>query len=337
MTVERVLYILLPQEMAVDLSMLQEKAKATLRRAAKLPPGDTKEITRFEALSAQIEQKALAYAAANPKNVVVGDGQPSVTHSLLTRDSLSTPGHRLPGNVCDLLSEGAHIVVTARPHLPGATEFSSVGVGPRPPSEPWSATRHDKRGAEAQRFESIIDAALTRRGPKAAINPLAVSNRVLTETLRRYVHARPSDTKIDIPVEYRDGSTADPFPLRVLALRNGPLPDWPILRFTLLSIRHVEMDHLVDGAWFRNARISLPRPAGLTDAEAFAISIKQLAKIRETGSRIIEMYQTGFQPAVTGFYRAVTNALIDHPNTICVVPKFFVGDGFATGDPWLKA
>jgi hypothetical protein len=97
------------------------------------------------------------------------------------------------------------------------------------------------------------------------------------------------------------------------------------------------MDHVVHGAWFRNARISRPGPAGLIDADAFEISMKQLAKVRATGPRITEMHQTGFQPAVTGFYRAVTHTLIDHPGTLCVIPKFFVGKGFEEGDPWLTA
>ncbi|MCB1469857.1 MAG: hypothetical protein KDK08_22530, partial [Rhizobiaceae bacterium] len=313
MTIERAMYIVVPNEMAVEFAMLQERGDAALRRAAKLPAGDTKEVARFEALSAQIEKKALAYAAANPERASFSEWMPSVARSLLTREILATPDHGLPEDISDKLANGESIVVAARPHIPGATKFHSDEVGPRPPAEPWIAIRHDKRGAESERFEAIIENAIAGKGTKVAINPLAVSNRVLTETLRRHVHAAPSVSRIDIPVEYRDGSTADPFPLRAASLSNGPLPDWPILRFTLLSIRHVEMDHVVDGAWFRNSRISLPRPAGLTDAEAFAISTKQITKIRALGPRIIEMYQTGFQPAVTGFYRAVTNALVEHP------------------------
>ena len=336
MTVERALYIQVPQEIATELSMLQERADAALRRAAKLSAGDTKEMARFEALSAQIESKALTYAAASPDQAAFAEGMPSITRSFLTHEVLTTADHGLPDDVCDLLAKGVNIVVAARPHMPGATKVSSGGVGPRPPTEPWKATRRDKKGAESERFEAVVKDAISGKGVKAAINPLAVSNRVLTETLRRHVHAGPNESRIDIPVEYRDGSTADPFPLRVASLSNGPVPDWPVIRFTLLSIRHVEMDQYVDGAWFRNARISLPRPAGLTDAEAFAISTCQLAKIRDMGPRIIKMYQTGFQPAVTGFYRAVTYALIDHPGTICVIPKFFVGEGFKTGEPWQR-
>jgi hypothetical protein len=109
------------------------------------------------------------------------------------------------------------------------------------------------------------------------------------------------------------------------------------LKLTLLSVRHVEMDAVVHGAWFRNTRISRNSPAALIDADAFAMSIKQLAQLRARGPHVIEMHQTGFQPAVMGFYRAVVHALIAHPGSVCVVPKFFVGEGFKEGAPWLTA
>lgn len=336
MTIEKALYVIVPAEMAAELANLQERADAALRRAAKLPVGDTKEIARFETLSTQIERKAIAYAAVNPDEAALSDSTPKTSRSLLTPDSLSKPDHGLPNEVCELLKRGLSVVVAARPHTHGTTIFSSEALGPRPPAEPWKATRYDKRGAETERFSAVIEEAIAGGGGKTVLNPLAVSNRVLTETLRRYVHAESNAHRIDIPVEYGDGSTAAPLPLRAVAMSKGPLPDWPVLRFTLLSIRHVEMDHLVDGAWFRNLRISRRgTPNGLIDADAFAISSAQLTRIRETGPRIIEMYQTGFQPAVTGFYRAVIHALHDHPGSVCVVPKFFVGKGFNSGGAWL--
>ncbi len=334
MTVERIIFVRSPPDLESEFAALQAKAEAALRRASKLPPGDTSEVIRFEALSAQIERRAIAYAAANPSSSILAETGPTLPFCLIVPGTPTTHDSRIPDTVQRWLANGSLGVAVAVPHVSGPTETLHATIGPSPPPEPWKSSSRNRRVAETERFETQVQRALTGKGPTTAINPSAVSNRVLTETLRRYVDARSGVRRIDVPVTYRDGSTAEPFPFQALTMSDGPPLDAPVLRFTLLSIRHVEMDELVDGAWFRNTRISLNRPAGLTDADAFAISIKQLARIRAMGPTVIEMFQTGLQPAVMGFYRAVTLALIQHPGSIHVIPKFFVGDGFEEGTPW---
>lgn len=334
MTVERVIFVRTPFELAEEFTILQAKAESALRRAEKLPPGDSSEIARFETLSAQIERRAIAFAAANPRLSVVAEQGPASSKCLIPPGSAAAVDGDLPNDVLRWLSEGSYVVVAALPHVVGETEVVGESVGPSAPAEPWKSTSRNRRGAESERFETQIQRALAGKDVTASINPSAISNRVLTETLRRYVHAGPGDVRQDVPVTYRDGSTADSFPFHALTLSDAPPRGLPVLRFTLLSVRHVEMDEIVDGAWFRNARISLNRPAGLTDADAFEISLKQLAQMREKGPMVIEMFQTGLQPAVMGFYRAVVHALIDHPGSIHVVPMFFVGEGYEEGSPW---
>ncbi|MEW8560547.1 MAG: hypothetical protein AB2541_00535 [Candidatus Thiodiazotropha sp.] len=334
MTVERTIFIRSPADVAEELSGLHAKAEASLRRASKLPPGDTSEIARFEALSAQIERRALTCAAANPDLAVTVETGLALPGCLLSPGMPVVHDNQIPDVVRGWISEGAVVVVATLPHIAGSTGLVLSTVGPSPPAERWKSSKRKRRDAESERFETQIQRALTGDDLNATINPSAVSNRVLTETLREHVHAGSGAHRKDVPVTYRDGSTADPFPFQVLTLSDAPLPDLPIMRFTLLSIRHVEMDEKVDGAWFRNSRISLNRPAGLTDADAFAISVKQLEQMRSLGSVVVEMYQTGLQPAVMGFYRAVTHALIEHPGSIHVVPMFFAGSGFDKGKPW---
>ena len=336
MTVDRALYVVLPDDLAADLSSLQVRADAAMRRSSKLPPGETGEIARFEALSSQIERKVVAFATRNPQWVVYQGELPRVDRTLLGRTSLAA-GHGLPPEVASLVDTGKTVAVIGRPHRAGETIMAPGGAGPRPPAEAWRSTRKGRGAAQAERFEALLQAALDQTAGKAAVDPLSVSNRVLTEALRRFAAAEPGRSRVDVPIEYRDGSVAPSFPLGRVAMGGVPLPDWPVLKVTLLSVRHVQMDHLVHGAWFRNARISRSGPTGLIDADAFAISQDQLARLRGTGPRVIEMYQTGFPPAVTGFYRAVTHALIEHPGTLCVVPKFFVGTGFEEGAPWRTA
>jgi hypothetical protein len=335
MTVERALFVRIPPDRAEGLRSLQRKADAHLRRAAKLPPGDTREVARSEALASQIEREAVAIAATDPSSAVLSENVPDLACSLISPGSRESEDHSLPADARGWLAKGSMVVFAALPHMPGETIHTSDETGPKPPATAWKASRRDNWGAQTERFESVIQRALDGGRALHAINPSNVSNRVLTQTLRKYVNASPGDQRVDVPVEYWDGSAARPFPFRAVALSNEPLPELPVLRFSLLSIRHVEMDELVDGAWFRNVRISRPRAAGLTDDDAFDLSIKQLAKIRLRGPRIIKMYQTGLQPAVTGFYRAVTHALIDHPGSVHVIPMYYVGDGFQEEKrPW---
>lgn len=337
MTVERAFYVVLPDELSAELHQLQERADAAMRRSSKLPPGETSEIARFEALSSQIERRVIAFATLNPQWVAHQGELPQVNRTLLGKETLTKQGHGLPLVVASLIDVGKTVAVIGRPHRPGETVVEEGGTGPRPPAEAWLSTRKGKGEAQTERFEALLQAALDLAGGKTAVDPLSVSNRVLTEALRRFAASEPGRRRVDVSIEYRDGSVAPPFPLGAVAMGGKPLPDWPVLKVTLLSMRHVEMDQVVHGAWFRNARISRSGPTGLLDADAFSISLDQLARLRATGPRIIEMYQTGFQPAVTAFYRAVAHALIEHPNSVCVVPRYFVRTGFEEGTPWRTA
>lgn len=110
---------------------------------------------------------------------------------------------------------------------------------------------------------------------------------------------------------------------------------WRVLRFTLMSVRHVDMDLVVDGAWLRNSRVSRPRPAGLTDGIVFDTSLRQLQCLDASVPTLICMYQTGLEPAIVGFYRAVVRHLIENPQAVAVVPYYYQGEkDFAEGTIW---
>lgn len=334
MTVEKVAFVRLPSQVTAEFEAMAAKAMAALRRSSKLPPGSNAEIGRFEAIAAQLEKRAIELSVADPQSVAFADDLQSRTRLLMTPELLGEVGEDIPASVADWLSAGSSVVSVTLPHQQGPTANSLEEVGPAPVAEAWKGSHRYKREAETERFEHQIRSALADGRVDTAINPSGVSNRVLTTTLRKYVAKAGNETRMDVPVEYRDGSRAEDFPFRAIHLSDDTPSNLPVLRFTLLSIRHVEMDELVDGAWFRNSRISLPRAAGITDADAFSISKQQLETIRATGPVVIEMFQTGLQPAVVGFYRAVTHALVEYPGSICVVPKFFVGEGFEEGAPW---
>jgi hypothetical protein len=208
-----------------------------------------------------------------------------------------------------------------------------------------------------ERFRAQLDEAIAAPGKDraSALSPSGVHNRVLTEVLREYAD-RQGRSPLSVPVVYRDGSraTAD-FPLQCLDFNSGLVRDEEainsgvlVLRLALLSIRHTEMDAVVDGAWLRNADVSKPRPAAQTDDYVYFQSVKQLAELTQDGQRKVRLYifQTGLETAVVGFFRAVVEFLARRPGCLEVVPMFFAKNasddsaetgefaGYEQGDVW---
>ena len=85
------------------------------------------------------------------------------------------------------------------------------------------------------------------------------------------------------------------------------------------------MDTVVHGAWLRNSQVSQQRPAAQTDDLVYDLSRQQLFALTAKGNRPIRvhMYQTGFEPAVVGFYRALTDHLLEFPRSVAVQPMYY--------------
>lgn len=330
MSVERTCFIRLPPEIEARVHELSALARGCVARAAKLDPGDRTEALRFEGIHAVIDQVSIAALNAGAQSVWSSDAIATGCEAIVSSDA------QLPDEVAAWVRGGAVVTRLRLPHGRGETvQAGDIGRGPSPPAARWQAT--DARRADEERFNALMAAALDGIDPeRAVIRPSDVSNTVLTEALRRAVQAEPGRAPVELPVVYRDGSNGPKFPLRQLKMSDvSPPSTWRTLRFTLMSIRHVEMDALVDGAWFRNSKISRPRPAGLTDELAFEISIRQLRETCSAVPVVIHMYQTGFEPAVIGFYRAVVVFLMAKPGTVAVVPHYYQGKGsFAQGNVW---
>lgn len=330
-------------------------------RALKADPGDRGDAVRFETLSVQLELAAEAYAISSgdweqidTPDCVEASGPSFEVHDLDVAfgDSIVARLNRPQSDhVRRWLDDGRIVVWVCQPHGAGATRRSSAKVEVPPPAERWES--EDGAGgkqAVIQRFRSQLVAA-TGEGECGcgAINPSGINNQVITEVLRDFVGGA-ADSCTRVAVEYRDGSQAsNPFPLKCVPLANAIEGSSDIdLRIALLSIRHAEMDAVVDGAWLRNAEVSKPRPAALTDDFVFATSQTQLAELTKDGTRSVTMrlFQTGLDAAIVGFYRAVVEHLMAHPGSLTVIPMFFssqpVDDntvheyaGFIEGLPWV--
>ena len=122
------------------------------------------------------------------------------------------------------------------------------------------------------RFRAQLAEASAAPDGRVPISPSGMQNPVVTERSASSP-AGARQPPVDVPgrVPGRVAVRA-PVPVALAALK-GQLPAASLeLRFALLSIRHTEMDAVVDGAWLRNAEVSRPRPAGQTDDLVYDIT-----------------------------------------------------------------
>lgn len=154
---------------------------------------------------------------------------------------------------------------------------------------------------------------------------------VLTEALRHAAVAVGDGHSHDLRLLYVDGSEPEPFPLRTPVCR-VPTGGHGV-RVGLMSMRHTELDALVDGYWFRNRLVSVSRTLAETDRFCAATTVGKLRELSHGGIRRIELVHTGFEPAVVGFYRGLLTWLADSGEQIEVQPLYLVGD-LVAGTPW---
>jgi hypothetical protein len=343
MMLERALLVRLSGDDPLIASLIAD-IKGGQTRCAKAMPGDRADIVRYELVSTQLELFAhtalVSGAASQPIPVVDIDATAVVDGSddpRLTPDAAVTIA---------AWHEAGDVAVELRlPFGRGDPGRRQAAVSVRPPADRWAAPPGvEGKRAVAIRFRQQLEAVIERR-PGAVVVPSGVSNAVVTEVFREFVTG-PGPV-VEAPVVYRDGSQGRPFPLSAVRMLDVvPQRTWNVLHFALLSIRHMDMDVEVDGAWLRNSDISRLRPAGETDDLAFELSRRQLLQVCEPGPCLIYMYQTGLEPAVVGLYRAVAGHLIERPGSLAVVPMFFRRSGeqrpdvtgstsFSQGKPWI--
>ncbi|MDQ6948619.1 MAG: hypothetical protein M3256_20765, partial [Actinomycetota bacterium] len=327
MTTERAVAVAAPLD--EQRRLLVEDLRSAAARADGAEPGDRSDVVRFEALSSQLEAWAFGQVGMLGVASVRLDAPPSDGPSCIADGVLPTwmTDERGP-ELQSILDGGGVLVIVALPLEPGEWIRPADSVGAPPPAERWKS-ESDLRGSKAveERFEFQLKKVTSSGGDLEPFSPSGIPNRVLTEALRRFVHAPRGSRSVDVPVQYRDGSrSAYPFPLRSVVLQQKAAERASVdVAFSLLSIRHTELDAIVDGAWLRNSQISQPRTAAETDDLVYALSCEQLTSLTAGGSRTvrIRMYQTGLETAIVGFYRAVTQHLIDHPGSLTVLPMYY--------------
>lgn len=183
----------------------------------------------------------------------------------------------------------------------------------------------------------------TKDGQQGAINFSNLKHEVITEVLHDFVYGKAEGTSgpLYVKVVYDDGSEARRFPLFCLIERSdkelAALHQRPELRVGLISARHPEMDSEVDLYWFRNQEISVTRVMAEIDELSYLKSEELFEQMRSEGEFRIGFYQTGFQPAVIGFYRALAEELAqraDFQPSLEVTPYFYYQGKYEQGSSW---
>ena len=182
---------------------------------------------------------------------------------------------------------------------------------------------------------------ISEDGGMGEVNFSNQPHNVITEVIREFVYIDNEKfvTPTYIKVIYNDGSQGPLFPLRCIPKRdNSSDSSNTIMRLALMSMRHLDMDHIVDMAWLRNREVSKSRALGETDLFCFEQSKKQFDQLFAGEKLTIYLYHTGFQPAILGFYRAFVETIVEkklmHPK-IRIVPQYkHRQKGYISGDSW---
>lgn len=180
--------------------------------------------------------------------------------------------------------------------------------------------------------------AEVNKGIPTGVSFSDLSHNVITEILNEFVYG--AGKPMYLPVVYADGTKARPFPIHCLKpLEKGKSPNLPgpVINVGQLSGRHQEMDPKMNIYFFRNQEISTGKTAAETDEVAYQKAKEIFERLRKEGVYRIAYYQTGFQPVVVGFYRALTEALLQKGKAapvLEVTPYYYFGH-YEKGKTWI--
>jgi len=189
---------------------------------------------------------------------------------------------------------------------------------------------------------SKIEQAIEKKEP---VNFSNQPHFIIAETLNAAVYKKADNIpEQDLRIIYMDGSEAEPIKVRCLKWQTDEMTVSPdlVLRASLISMRHLEVDDKVDFAWFRNRKVSEPRPFAETDEYCRLQTIELLKQLPVEKTIRIELYQTGLETAVIGFYGGLieyaqsTGTSSSSQPWLEVVPKYYRGPqkGYETGTSW---
>lgn len=193
--------------------------------------------------------------------------------------------------------------------------------------------------AEGMNLYQAFEFALHRNTPVNLSNPFHPQ---ITETLRKFSYKQDGKKENEwIRVVYGDGSESEPFPLfqlnKVDRSEITEINEYPELKVSLISMRHLEQDAFVNLAWFKNHQASRPQKFAETEKYCSEVTVAQLEQLEKPVK--IRLYQTGLQPAVVGFFRGLVMWKLNHPDIsqqVVVIPQYHnkSEDTYEDGQVW---
>jgi hypothetical protein len=329
------------QDWQLEFAAWARLADAAARSDRLAPPGDLEDGRRYGELAALIEGHCATLAVKGRADYLQLDLEPHWLQrfhdehhswfSAVDLELLPSIGHDSLEWVRNRLQQGDSVVVLGSPISTLGPSIGQPGRGLPPAPQGVVAAR----GTEAA--DSVGEQRLRRAESGQPFLPSGFANQELSEGLYRLIGRRRGIPAQDIRVVYRDGSEARPLPGYSIDFGDHPPQRALTLRFSLMSIRHPEMDHQVHGAWFRNIDLSRPDTVHAEiDQIAYESTRSRLNTIatRKAGPAVLEIVQSGLEPANVGFYRAVAEFLTDPSTPIAVQPLYVRGSGLKEGRPW---
>lgn len=345
---ETATFLLIPRERwDAQVADLARRAEAAARRHTKALPGDRTQAVAYEQLCRAVEDKAQILDGVTQSLTLSGDRLAELDRTWdAARPPWVLPDAPLPAVWRVALSRlravaPDGVIVEIRSAFGGDSTAEGPAAGldgsSAPPPEKVWRSRSGGVGAVRERWRAQFEAAV--RDPSLPVVVRSgIGNRVITPGLREYARRANGRQEGAVRIMYQDASErAERFPVGQLALRDRAPEDWPRLKVILLSARHSEDDFEVDAAWLLNSLISRPRPMAETDALADEITYDQLREITLEHPMVVDMYQTGFPPAIIGFYRAVARFLLSPVgDRLAVVPWVQRGERYQPEAPWVR-
>lgn len=249
--------------------------------------------------------------------------------------------------VREVLNRGGAVVDVQDPFSavqsarPPAVDVPNIHARPFPDVVAEPDEESDSLQGGVNQLRARLTQLIARGG--GSINLTNQPHSTITQVLHEFAYTRSrTGEPVWIRITYNDGSEASAFPFCSLTSPEpGAIAQFggDPLQVALMSMRHLRVDSVSDVAWFRNSEVSKSRTLAETDEFCFRASAKQFQDTRSQGRLLIHLIQTGFQPAVIGFYRALVVELRERQGSppLAIVPQFFSREGILVreGRPWL--